>query len=220
MGGQACNLSATGGNCPVGQSCMRTGDGTSTVCFAGDCDIVTQNCPTATDTCTYAGLPDGGVGRACLPAGTAMEGAACSQQVACGKGLLCVGGTCSKLCYVDTNCTNGARCASGVTVMGSPEIATTCVTLQACDPLLQNCPQGQGCYLSDMGAVCVSAGTVANNATCTPAANCVPGNLCLVTMQGATSGTCKQFCNLDGGMPSCGAGACNGLQGVPYGACQ
>jgi hypothetical protein len=32
-------------------------------------------------------------------------------------------------------------------------------------------------------------------------------------------GTCRNFCNLDGGMPTCAQGMCQGLMGTGFGAC-
>lgn len=216
-GTTACDLSTQ--NCPSGSSCMVYNQQGAAQCFAGECDLVTQNCAGANG-CTYAQLPDGGVGRACMPAGTATEGQTCSQTVACGKGLLCLGGKCSRLCYTDANCTGGGQCIGGVTVPGSPEIPLTCVTLTSCDPLAQNCQAGEGCYLTQTGPACVTAGTVPAGQACSQTSgNCTPGNICLLPAGGGTTGTCNKLCNLDGGLPNCGTGTCGQLGGVPYGAC-
>jgi hypothetical protein len=218
-GGTAgCNIAAQ--TCGAGSSCMYTDNMGNTACFPGACDVVAQNCPTQTDKCSYAGLADGGAGRACGPAGAKTEGQACGPSMDdCAKGLLCVQGTCAKFCYQASNCTAaGAQCIGLITIGGVPEVPATCVTLSGCDPYLQNCPTTQACSLTQSGPACITNGTVPANGTCTPSAGCVRGNLCLVTMQGATSGTCKPFCNLDGGAPTC-AGSCTGLQGVPYGVC-
>ncbi len=221
-GGTSGACSVTAQNCPnAGESCMYRADG-STGCLAGPCDVVSQNCPTSTDRCNYVGLADGGVTRACVPAGTLAEGAPCTTDT-CARGLVCVGGSCAKYCYQTTNCTGAGQCISSVTIPGTVEVPLTCVTLMTCDPLLQNCPTTtDGCYLTQSGPSCLPGGTAANGASCA-SANCVKGSICLGASQAA--GVCHQFCNKDGGMPSCPSGACGGVTGSggqvqPFGACQ
>lgn len=217
--GTSCSLMSQ--DCMPGQSCMLMDQAGNAACFSGACDIVSQNCATTTDKCSYAGLADGGAARACGPAGSLTEGAACggaSDQ--CGKGLICINSICAKFCYQQSHCTQpNSQCAQYVSIPGLQEIAGTCVVLANCDPLLQNCASTQACALTQSGPACIANGTVAVNGTCSASAGCVRGNLCLVTSQGATSGTCKAFCNLDAGMPNCGGNPCSPLQGVPYGAC-
>jgi hypothetical protein len=224
-GGGAGNCNIATQDCPTGNACMVRVDQSGTSCFPGVCDVVTQNCAATTDKCSYLGQADGGGIRGCAPTGAVAEGQPCTMPDNCAKGMICVGpqgsATCQKFCYRTTDCTGTGQCIGAVQIPGTPELPATCVTLTTCDPLSQSsCPSGQGCYLTQTGPSCLGAGTVALNGTCGQATgNCTPGNLCLVTMQGATSGTCKPFCNLDGGMPNCGAGSCAGLQGVPYGVC-
>jgi hypothetical protein len=218
-GGGTTGCSIATQNCPTGQACLfADNQGNTTACFVGECDLVLQNCPTATDACNYVQFQDGGIGRACLPAGAGTQGQACSAPNGCAKGLLCLNGKCEKYCYTDSNCGGGsAICASLISVPGASEFPAACYTVVTCDPLNQaTCTGGQGCYLGQSGPICAPAGTVAVNGTCTPQANCVPGAICI---GGGTSGTCKNLCNLDGGTPNCGGAACQGLSGVPYGAC-
>lgn len=218
-GTTGCNFAAQTG-CGTGEACLYSDANGNTACFAGGCDLVAQVCPTTTDSCTYVQFQDGGIGRGCLPSGTGAEGSACSSPSACAKGLLCLSGKCAKFCYRDSDCTGANQlCATLVQVPGANEIPAACTTINGCDPLLQNCTTGEGCYLTTSGPVCAPQGSVALNGTCTPLAVCTRGALCLVTSSGATSGTCKAFCNLDGGMPNCGSGACGALQGVSYGYC-
>ena len=93
--------------------------------------------------------------------------------------------------------------------------------MAACDPLLQNCPGTEGCYLTDIGPGCAAAGNAAVGASCLMA-NCVRGAICLGTQ---TAASCHAYCNRDGGMPSCSTGACGGVANPagmpqPFGACQ
>jgi len=225
-GGTACDVLTQQG-CTAGESCLYVDNMGNGRCFAGACDVVSQNCPTATDKCSYAGLQDGGVARACAPAGPQGDGAACGPSDNCGKGLVCINSVCRKYCYDNATCGGGNKlCIGLIQIGGTQEIPSTCVTLSACDPLTQNCPQGQGCYLSNSsGAVCATAGTVAANGACGQGAGqCVPGTVCLLTSP--TAGACKSFCNRDGGMPNCGTGQCGGLINaadggvLDVGACQ
>ncbi len=220
-----CNIGAQ--NCQPGESCMLTNTMGATACFPGVCDVVTQNCPTASDKCSYAGLADGGTGRACAPAGNIAEGQACGTGAdLCAKGLVCINGSCSKYCYQMSNCTaaTNGQCVGVVQIGGTAELPTTCINIASCDPLLQNCPMTtQACSLTQSGAGCIPAGNVAIGADCRMG-NCVKGAACIGNQ---TAANCRAFCNLDGGMPSCGTGTggCGGVangSGVPFpfGACQ
>ncbi|MDP3157356.1 MAG: hypothetical protein Q8N23_32080 [Archangium sp.] len=218
-----CNIGSQ--NCQPGESCMLTNTMGATACFPGTCDVVTQNCPTASDKCSYAALPDGGTGRVCAPAGNIGEGGACGAGAdLCAKGLVCINGTCSKYCYQTSNCTaaTNGQCVGVVQIGGTAELPTTCINIASCDPLLQNCPMAaEACSLTQSGPGCIPAGNVAIGADCRMG-NCVKGAACLGTQAAAS---CRPFCNLDGGMPTCASGACGGLRDSnmvvqPFGACQ
>jgi hypothetical protein len=189
-------------------------------CFAG-CDVVAQNCG-AGNKCTFGRIADGGVGRGCGTAGAVGEGQTCgaAQMDDCAAGLTCLQGTpskCRKFCYRDSDCGAG-KCALVGAFPGSPEYVSFCVG--GCDPLTPTCATGEGCYPTQGGSVCSTAGAVATGGTCSATAgNCVPGDLCVLGAAGATSGTCKKICNTDGGMPSCGTAACQALAGANFGAC-
>jgi hypothetical protein len=95
--------------------------------------------------------------------------------------------------------------------------------LQQCDPLAQNCPATQGCYLTQSGPACIPEGNVANGAACGQTSLCVKGSTCLGPA--ANMLTCHSFCNLDGGMPNCGTGQCGfildqQMNRLAWGACQ
>lgn len=216
--GTSCDIIAQ--NCPSGSACMFNMQQAGQ-CFPGACDVVSQNCPNSTDKCAYAGTSTSAA-RACVPNGDKAEGATCGSAGTddCVKGTFCVGGKCAKFCNQQSQCTApNSQCAAPVSVPGSPEIPVSCITLTTCDPYLQNCATGEGCTLSSTGPACIPAGTVPANGVCGQVqGNCVAGSVCLVMSQGATTGSCKAFCNLDGGMPTC-AGTCTALQGQPYGVC-
>jgi hypothetical protein len=218
-------------NCTgAGESCLYINNMGEGRCFAGECDVVSQNCPNTADKCSYAFLADGGVGRTCGPAGATAEGAPCGPGDTCAKGLVCLGasantmGTCAKFCYTDTGCGGNNRvCGSLVQIPNVTELPAVCVQLTTCDPLLQNCPAGQGCYLTTNGPACIPMGSATNGQTCGPSTLCVRGSTCLGPTTNMLS--CRSFCNLDGGMPSCTGSACGGIansmgQALPWGACQ
>jgi hypothetical protein len=197
----------------------------STACFAGACDVVSQNCPNSADKCSYAGLADGGVVRACGPAGTLTEGQACAAGTdQCAKGLVCINGACAKYCYQNSNCTApDGRCAGVVTIGGTDERPATCINIPPCDPLLQNCTDStRACSLIDTGPGCIPPGTTAVGGDCSTTGTCVRGAVCIGTTAAAN---CRAFCNRDGGMPSCTTGTCGivtnqaGMQ-FGFGACQ
>lgn len=97
----------------------------------------------------------------------------------------------------------------------------------ACDPLGAACtPTGESCFPVETGttSVCVSPGSLATGAPCTSVLSnppdCGAGNICLnVGDSTSTTRKCVQFCNLDGGTPTCGAGACTRVYGAAFGTC-
>jgi hypothetical protein len=109
--------------------------------------------------------------------------------------------------------------------------ATTDVGVDAgvltCDPLGAPCLGPlKGCYPVSDGttALCVTPGAVATGAACTTVLGlipeCVAGNICLnVGNSTATTRQCVQFCNTDGGSPSCASGTCQHTSGVTFGTC-
>ncbi len=220
----SCNVQTQ--NCPtgLGYQCLyidNTGNGR---CFTGDCNFVTQDCA-GTDKCQFGIAGDGGVGRVCGPAGAAAEGAACGTAGSddCVEGTTCVNlngsneRRCRKYCNSNANCTAGTLCQSLVSVSGTPQLPAICVPVQTCDPLVQNCTTvGEACYPITEGEYCLQAGTAAVGTSCGNV-NCVKGAVCLIV---GGAGTCKQLCNLDGGLPACAASTCMGLTATDnFGAC-
>lgn len=191
-------------------------------CFPGACNTVSQNCATATDACVLRGTTAADLTRACAAAGTKTQGQACTESATstdCAKGLQCLNSKCEKFCNVDTDCGAGGSCAVFLQPQGAPFGAFICLYATACDPLAQNCPTAaEGCYLLSGGPGCFQAGTTAVGTACQSANQCVKGSGCLGDQQGNPA--CRQFCNLDGGAPTCGAGMCNPLAnmaGMPVG---
>ncbi len=101
--GLVCAGGATGGatcrqfcekqsDCGAGASCafLITIQGTqerplTCEAVADSCDVLLQNCPTATDGCYLSSI-----GNKCLPAGTAAVGQPCDSTTLCEKGASCI----------------------------------------------------------------------------------------------------------------------------------
>jgi hypothetical protein len=90
--------------------------------------------------------------------------------------------------------------------------------LPVCDPLLQNCADGQGCYSSDSGFVCIPDASGPEGGAygdpCEFVNVCDPGLFCAAAeavpnCQGS-SGCCSEYCDL--GQPDAGSG-CSGVSG-------
>ena len=219
-GTTACNVASqtcTG----AGEQCMPTTADLNGICVSAACNTRTQDCPnnqacvigpTSSDISTLT--------RQCVPAGTKLRGEACNEQmVECAKGLQCFQGQCQKFCNQDTDCDTGGSCAFFVGYQNAPFGSFVCFHAMACDPLAQNCAaQTDACLLLPSGPGCAPFGTTALGQPCTSANQCVKGAQCLQDQTGM--GSCRSFCNLDAGMPSCASGTCNPLQnqqGMPVG---
>lgn len=191
-------------DCPNGDVCINVNSINDTQCFpAGRCDYVAQNCTDTAQKCTYGVLPDGGVIRGCLAAGPKAEGESCTPDN-CGKGLICVEGVCRKYCYRDETCGIASTCSMILTIPGTIERPTACLSELRCDPYTQNCDAGMGCYPTKRGGTaCFTAGTLALHEPCSgaDAGLCTPGTICSNGEDGGYQ--CLPFCNPDGGAPTC-----------------
>ncbi len=165
----------------------------------GPCNPVSQTGCALGFKCAYI-LDDPGTGArhvGCAPDGTTAIGDACTDAVVAGETDSCAAGgdcyrdTCHEICTtVSDTCTDGT-CVTFSDGMGG--LAPIEICLADCDPLVQDCPAGEGCYLVTTGAICVGAGTSAPDDPCFTANGCLPGNVCLGSSMGG------YFC-----MPLCG----------------
>lgn len=152
----------------------------------------------------------------CVPVmGNGQEGDPCDIEGGkytgvddCDVGLICLqtdddgkGGACVSFCTTGMTCDNpNAQCA----VYNDGSLPICLVT---CDPLLQDCPQGQGCYSAAGGGgfICFKfsgqAGQGMQGDECNYVNACAPGLACLspdtVMGCGAQGGCCSPYCDLN-----------------------
>jgi hypothetical protein len=206
-------------DCDGGQSCLYVQGGPTTACRAGACDLLRQDCADG-ELCGYRTDDAGVTARACLPAGSAEEGEPCPTRESpngCAKGLICVDGegdagtgVCARLCYADSDCAAPASCEELLTLSGTPETPTLCVTLPACDLFAQDCSAaGAACYIGRSRPSCYPEGSVAMGGVCRRSSDCVKGAACAQDGQGQM--TCRPLCTTDGSHP-CATGSCAAAQ--------
>lgn len=192
---------------------------------AGQCDPTVQDCP-ADQKCTAVSDAPGdpwGI-NICVPkTGDAQVGDPCDIENGkytgldnCDVGLICLltddegkGGACVEFCDVNSTCPKtGAKCV--VYNDGSLPIC-----LVDCDPLVQDCPEGQACYNSaGDNFVCFKESAMPGEggpgAECTYINQCQKGSFCgaadAVANCGAASGCCTPYCPVSGGPAPCQMG--------------
>jgi hypothetical protein len=172
------------------------------------CNMFDQDCP-AGEKCVLVGcvpvLGEQAPGEVCeahpdAGSDTCDETSMCWNLVEIdGKQL----GTCSEFCQGSgglSECPDGTSCL--VTGDGGP---TLC--LLQCDPLVQDCGLGLGCYWASFGFNCIHTfpGIPAGE-PCESISDCVPGHFCVIAevmpdCQGVAC--CGPFCNLALGDPQC-----------------
>ncbi len=224
--------------CPAGSECVRTSiNGFAGTCIPGACSVLAQDCAGANTKCMIIPVGDGGVERVCTPFGLGDGGTAdnapCQQAVpdSCQRGAQCVGfvgggtATCRRFCGPINMCSPGSECNTGVQFAamqgGASELHAVCSAVTPCNPFDQSpCQATEACQLGVAGTpVCQSGGTVMSGGACTTSAFCARGLQCVAAAAGGQSGICRAFCNVDGGMPSCGAGQCQNNMATGFGTC-
>ena len=199
--------------------CGTTGGG------GPQCDPKLQDCKEG-EKCTAVSPMEGqpwGVNK-CVPVGgdgqlgdpCDIEGGKYTGLDNCGVGYICLltdddgkGGTCIEFCDGNMICPkSGAKCA--VYNDGSLPIC-----LKNCDPLVQDCDVGQGCYPSGGETfVCfktsVGVGEGGQGDGCNYTNQCQPGLMCAnaaaVVGCADQNGCCSPFCDVDEGSGPCQAG--------------
>ena len=220
----------------------ETGGGKTCDPHPGDeCDMVKQNCPTATDTCDYSQA----VGHntcVTIPPGTAGKGEACDPKNPCDKGLFCYSGHCSPACCVGDNsvCGAGGECKLSITAPGDggdSVIYHACTYSNVCHPFKYDCSAGEICnFDSDPDVFKCSSPSPAGSLSAKPGGVCKYTNDCgesqacfaLKADAAPTDYKCQLFCwatkpdafsvgtKPDGRFPA--DGTCT-VGGVSYGTC-
>ncbi len=130
------------------------------------------------------------------------ESCPCTAGGSCDAGLMCS----SDVCVPESNESESSTDTDESTDTTESETTDTTDETetgelpQACDPLLQDCPVGEGCYLVDGGnAGCETAGQVPIGSPCVAVNDCAPGGVCVYAMfvPGCNGeNCCASFCDL------------------------
>ncbi len=174
-------------DCPRGEKCAAWANDGGNVWNALNC------APVAPD-------PDG-PGEACT-----VEGSPVSGIDSCDLGSMCFYvdaatnvGECVELCSgseAEPSCADGSVCS-----ISNNGALNLCIT--SCDPLLQDCPDGQGCQPFGESFTCLSTSEPPGGygESCEFLATCEPGLFCIDAEQlpnCESAGCCTAFCSLDG----------------------
>lgn len=180
----------------------------------GQCDPAMQDCPEGEKCTSYVSTPGGETVDAtkCVPIiGNAVAGDECERMEdndTCDAGFFCMTdvsghtgpGVCLEYCTPGQPCEYGGECFAF-----NDGALPVCEVL--CDPLLQDCSAGQGCYAAFDNFVCANpAGDAGvDGDTCATIQGCEPGLLCKSGTQGcnADSGCCTPVCDMNGGAQEC-----------------
>lgn len=197
------------------------------------CDVYDQACAEGFKCTVYGEYEQYWTHWGCLPApGDGQLGDPCeiaegesvfSGLDNCGPGYFCFafdfitgkGGTCHELCDEALECpeTNGGA-ATCIYSQGSGGLA---VCLALCDPLVQDCPDMEGCYgdVSLEGFICYEPDpgqhTGERGSPCEFTNACLPGLSCqpAEAVEGCDPGwshCCTPYCSISGGGGPCGPG--------------
>ncbi len=193
------------------------------VALLGECNVYLQDCPRGFKCVPYGN--DGGawndsrcspIARNPDPVGApcTVEGSQVTGLDSCAFGSICWDvdpktneGTCVAQC-VGTD--QAPICEDPDTFCMLSQRPALALCIAACNPLTQDCPEGQGCYLLDTRFVCgvdVSgpAGEVGD--PCEFINTCDPGLLCVqaadLTVCEGGPGCCSPVCEVNDPMPPC-----------------
>lgn len=191
---------------------------------SGQCDPKVQDCPEGEKCTAVSDAPGDPWGiNTCVPTmGDSQVGDPCDIQDGkytghdnCDVGLICLltddegfGGACVEFCDSNDACPKtGAKC-----VVYNDGSLPICLT--DCDPLLQDCPEGQACYNSaGDDFVCFKesamAGEGAPGDECAFINQCQKGSFCAAAdalAECTSASCCTPYCPVSGGNAPCNAG--------------
>jgi hypothetical protein len=226
--GTGSNDEATGGNEDTtdGGNTDPTGAFVPDVEIGSMCDPMAQDCPEGEKCVAYSTDGDGppsapwDANKCVEETGDLVAGDPCDIEGGkytgiddCVAGTQCLmtdddgfGGVCVEFCDSNMACDQPTAQCNVVNNGALP------LCLDSCDPLVQDCPEGQGCFNAASSFVCFKysaeggEGTV--GADCGFINACLPGNMCLdvAAVQGCeptNAGCCAPFCAISEGGATC-----------------
>jgi hypothetical protein len=127
----------------------------------------------------------------------------------CAAGMMCWDvdpemntGVCVDMCLGGLS---DAVCVDPTTACLVDEGGVVIACVPPCDPLLQDCAAGEGCYPADSGFFCRVAGGAAYGESCETDRGCAAGHVCAAPEQvfgcEGDLGCCTEFCYLAAGDP-------------------
>lgn len=180
-----------------------------------DCDPLMQDCPEGDKCIAYASaggtwdankcVPVTGTGTSgdeCIYGGAAAGTDDCDADHVCWNALDVDGvltGTCFPFCTGDIN---NPLCADPDQTCRVVNDGVITICLPRCDPLLQDCDEGLGCYWSGTSGTfqcIITAGAIPTGEPCGFNNDCNPGNYCADAAALETcnsSACCATFCDL------------------------
>lgn len=181
----------------------------------GQCDPYEQDCPKGEKCTSYVATPGQNTVDAtkCVPIiGDDLWGEPCERMEendTCAAGFFCMTdvsgntgmGSCLEYCDVNQPCEFGGECFA----FNDGALPVCEIT---CDPLLQDCPMGQGCYAAFDNFVCALPGApdgLGNDGDpCNTIQSCNPGLICRGGTAGCAEGACcTAVCDLNGAADQC-----------------
>jgi hypothetical protein len=192
---------------------------------AADCDPIAQDCPEGDKCVAYASAGgtwdankcvavtgNGSEGDECVYDGAALGTDNCDATSVCWNAIDVEGqlvGTCFPFC---TGSLDNPTCTNPDTSCRVVNDGTIAVCLPNCDPLLQECDEGLGCYWSGTSGTfqcIIVAGGIPTGEPCGFNNDCNPGHFCAdaAVLQNCNgSACCATFCDLTEDPSSCGTG--------------
>lgn len=196
------------GLCEPGMTCELGAGCTGFACDESPCRLLSPQCGCAPGQGCY---PSGG-GRACMTAGTRVEGSSCTESNECEPGSICAGigvASCHRTCRTDVDCPG----ATNLCVLEF-EDGVTDLCSGTCDPIAQTgCPSGAMCrvFQEDDGArrgftACWGpVGSGIQGSSCSDSNQCARGYVCGGTI-------CHKWCRVGFAGDCLGGTTCGALE--------